>query len=432
MIKIPLLIIIVLLSVGCSQSIYMQGRKLADEGQYDQAVEMYYDEIRVNPDNADAWRELGVAFYKKGNLDKAEDALKQANHIKPHARTNLYRGMIHERRDEFDLAIGAYSGALNLQTDGQTKDMIRAYLDRLIEKKFKAEAARVVANEAEINANEIPSNTIAVVDFDASQLSPDLAPIALGLAEFTSADLTKVSSLKVVDRMKIDAILSELKLSESGHVDPASAPRVGRIIGSRQLVTGSLLDAGSGEVRLDGVIVNTTDSSTEITEPTEGDMKRFFRIQKEFVFKVIDEMGVELTPDERDSILQIPTESYLAFMAYCRGLDFKRRGNMSAAADAFGMATTEDPGFDQAAEQSETVTLALSAPGGLGGMSPDGFEKSVDEQTGEEPGSGLDRQMTSLINKSGIIPNGDLHRDPDIPPIVTRAGQVLIRGSFDD
>ncbi len=432
MIKTLPLIIIVLLAVGCSQSLYMQGRRLSDEGQYDRAIEAFYEDIRINPDNAGAWRELGVAFYKKGTLNKAEDALKQANHIAPDARTNLYLGLIHERHEQYDQAISAYSGALNLKTDGKTRNMVRAHLDKLIEKKFRKEAEIVVAGEAEINADTIPANSIAVVDFDAAHLPAELAPIGLGLAEFTSADLTKVGSLKVVDRMKIDAILNELKLGESGHINPASAPRVGRIIGSRRLVTGSLLDAGSGEIRLDGVIVNTADSSTEITEPTEGDVTRFFRVQKEFVFKVIDEMGIKLTPEERDAILEIPTESYLAFMAYCRGLDFKRRGNMAAAANAFGQAAAEDKDFTQAAREAQSASLALTTPAGTGEMTFTGFEKSIDEHTGARGGDNLDSRINSLIDGSGIIPNGSSRRGPNIQPIVTRAGQVIIRGSFDD
>ena len=87
-----LLIIILLLFCGCSQTFYSQGRSFFEKDQYDLAIDSFYKEIAKNPKNASAWRELGVTYFKKGNLVKAEDALEQANLIKPDARTHLFFG----------------------------------------------------------------------------------------------------------------------------------------------------------------------------------------------------------------------------------------------------------------------------------------------------------------------------------------------------
>ena len=51
--------------------------------------------------NNEAWCELGVAFYKRNDITKAEDALQQANAIKPLARAYLYLGLINESRQDF-------------------------------------------------------------------------------------------------------------------------------------------------------------------------------------------------------------------------------------------------------------------------------------------------------------------------------------------
>ena len=60
------LLLSVFLLVGCSQSLFMQGQEFSERGDYDKAIGIFYDEIRANPDNAEAWRELGVAFFRKG------------------------------------------------------------------------------------------------------------------------------------------------------------------------------------------------------------------------------------------------------------------------------------------------------------------------------------------------------------------------------
>ena len=77
-----LILVAVVLLAGCSQSLTTQGRKFVEQGEYDRAIEAFYSEIARNPQSVDAWRELGIAYYEQGNLEKAEDALKQANGIK--------------------------------------------------------------------------------------------------------------------------------------------------------------------------------------------------------------------------------------------------------------------------------------------------------------------------------------------------------------
>ena len=128
-----------LLLVGCSQTMYSQGRKLVDEGQYDRAIDAFYQEIAGNPQSMRAWRELGVAFYEQGDMEKAEDALKQANNIEPHPRTNLYLGLIYEKQAMVDRAIRAYGTALSLDPGGDTEYLIRANLDSLISERVKQE-----------------------------------------------------------------------------------------------------------------------------------------------------------------------------------------------------------------------------------------------------------------------------------------------------
>ena len=70
----------------------------------------------------------------------------------------------------------------------------------------------------------------------------EMAPLAKGFAEFTAIDLAKVKSLRVIDRLKIDMILDELQLSASGAVDPSTAPRMGKLLGSKHLM---ISDSGS-------------------------------------------------------------------------------------------------------------------------------------------------------------------------------------------
>lgn len=436
MLKNAALLLLLLLVAGCSQSLYMQGRKHIEQGQYDRAIDEFYEELKVNPESHKAWRELGIAFYKKGNLIKAEDALKQANNIRPDARTNLYIGLIFEKKRQYGKAIAAYAASLNLKTEGKIKTLIRAHLDRLIAQKFKHEATLAIENELDIDTDTIPENTIAVVDFDGSQLPPELAPISMGLAEFTSIDLSKVSDLRVVDRLKINVLLDELKLSSSKSSDPNYAPRVGRLLGSSRIITGSVLGAGDNMIRLDGVIVNTTDSSSDLTGPSEGTLERFFKLQKDFVFKVIDSLGITLTLEERDAIQEVPTESFLAFMAYSRGLNYQRLGMYDAARREFQKASSEDRNFHQANRKLQRLSRAPEQSGEAEG-SVETFELSVtSESESERHSGGLDRIQTGTLANAGFLHEPhtfDRYDESSTAPPDTesRTGIVVIRGNFD-
>jgi len=420
---------------ACSGSMYNQGRSLVERGEYDRAIGLFYDEVRQHPASAEAWRELGIAYYKKGDLDKAEDALKQALNIASDARTNLYLGLIYERQDDPERAVAAYRAALSMKPARKTRDLLLARLEEMVRQKLQREVRMAIAGEQEIAVDTIPDNTIGVLDFENSQLPADMAPISKGLAEMVSLDLARVNSLRVVDRLKIDQIIKELKLSSTRYSDPAFSPRVGRLLGSRRLVTGALTGIGDEEVRLNGALVDAVDSAASFTEPSQKELTRFFELEKEFVFRLIDDMGITLTAAERDSIAKIPTESYLAFLAYSRGLEYRSRGLYKDAHREFNDAVSLDHNFQQAKAQQDALAFG---PGTASG-SAESFESYETNLSGlsdqEQPLGDLDGFQGATLNSAGFIrvpqQSGRFGRGPDLPPRpepIINTGIVTIRG----
>lgn len=435
--RIMIVTLLLIAVIGCSHTSYMEGRRLAELGEYDQAITALYEEIKQDPKNANAWRELGIAFYRNNDPIKASDALTQANNIRPDARTNLYFGLIHEKEKNIGAAIDSYRVALSLRPKSKTAERIRSRMDHLISQKMKADALLAVQNEANIEAADIPPNTIAVVDFDPTHLPQELKPISKGLAELTSIDLAKVASLNVVDRLKIDIILGELRLGESEYADPKFSPRMGRLVGSRNIVTGALYGLGEERIRLDGAVVDTKDSSTVATPPTEGKMSEFFKIQKDFVFRVIGNLGIELTVEERDAIEKVPTESYIAFMAYCRGLDFKSRGMYQEAAGQFNDAAQTDNSF-VAAKNQVSITARQAAAKLDAAQSSSQMESVMMEVADLEiTAEGLDRLQSAILNQAGFIQLNqgfNSFGNPTYTPPRTGEGMgfIIIRGTFND
>ena len=408
-----------------------QEEQLPGNSESDQTIADCYKKIQENPKSAIPWRDLGLAFYQKGEFAKAEEALKQANMITPDAQSNLYLGLVFERQKEMDKAIDAYSAALNLNPKGKVKSEVKARLDLLMVDRFRREVSGVVANEKRFSAREIPNNTIAVVNFDGSRLTPEMAPIGLGFAEFTANDLGKVHSLKVVDRLKLDVLLNELELSRSGTIDPNTAPRVGRLVGGKQIVTGSLISSGTDQIRLDGAIVNSTDSTFSLTKPSEGDVRSFFKIEKAFVFDILEKLEITPTADEREAINKVPTESYLAFLAYCQGLDYQQRGLFKEASGAFNAASSQDMNFSEPKMQLGVVA-SLGAPDPNSSESLDRFQARVmPEVSGRGTSTGLDYSLAALARNLGPLPVPTITKPALLPPVIGPTGTVIIRGRFD-
>lgn len=414
-----------------TQTAMAQEVKLPGTDESDRTIAVCYEKIQANPKSAALWRDLGLAFYQKGELGKAEAALKQANMITPEAQTNLYLGLIFERQKEMDKAIDAYGAALNLNPKGKVRVAIKARLDGLMVSRFRREASSVVAEEKTINAAEFPDNTIAVVNFDGSRLTPEMAQIGLGFAEFTANDLGKVHSLRVVDRLKLDVLIQELNLGQSGAIDQTTAPRIGRLVGSKRIVTGSLISSGTDQIRLDGAIVNTTDKTLNLTKPSEGDVRSFFKIEKTFVFDVLDKLGITPTAEERDEISKVPTESYLAFLAYCKGLDYEQRGMFNEASGAFDAASRHDRNFNEPKLQLGAVA-ALSAPAEDNPESFDHFQAEVlPKISGPGTNTGLDYSLAALVQNLGPLPVPTITTPALLPPVIGPTGTVIIRGRFD-
>lgn len=96
---------------------------------------------------------------------------------------------------------------------------------------------------------------IAVVDFDTTQYSyfdirsqrVDLA--GQQFAEYVIDELVNTDMFEVVEREKLRTVINELGFSKSGFVDQSSAPRIGRLLGAKYLLTGKITNVGMAEER---------------------------------------------------------------------------------------------------------------------------------------------------------------------------------------
>ena len=67
---------------------------------------------------------------------------------------------------------------------------------------------------------------------------PAQATLSKGLTAMVISDLSKIPDLKVLERAKLQKLLDEMKLSDSGLVEQKSAIRAGRLMKAEKIMLG--------------------------------------------------------------------------------------------------------------------------------------------------------------------------------------------------
>ena len=97
---------------------FQHGNVLMMIGQINSAIEHYSHAITLNPDNADAYNNRGIAYNIKGDSDQAIPDYTKAIELKPYyAAAYTNRGAAYSNRGEFDRAIADHTKAIELKPD---------------------------------------------------------------------------------------------------------------------------------------------------------------------------------------------------------------------------------------------------------------------------------------------------------------------------
>jgi len=141
------------------------------------------------------------------------------------------------------------------------------------------------------------ANALGVVPFDNLSADPEYAWLGEAIRLAFNTELSKVRALHVFAPELID----ERARAGGGWLRAARQLRIGR------LITGSFSVVGR-TVRIDARIVNVTTGLQEGSDSVEGDVDRFFELQKRLVLSLLQRLRVRITQEEGESI-EAPTNT---------------------------------------------------------------------------------------------------------------------------
>jgi tetratricopeptide (TPR) repeat protein len=153
----------------------------------------------------------------------------------------------------------------------------------------------------------------------------------------------------------MQALLDEIKLQKSGATDAASNVRAGKLVRAGRVVQGSLNQVGASDLRADAAVVDVTTSQIRGTANASDQLEAVFNLEKKLALDLFTQLGVALSPAERNAIEQRPTRSMQAFLAYSRGLTAEDEGRYDDAGRFFNEAVRIDPSFQSAQQKGQEV-----------------------------------------------------------------------------
>jgi TolB-like protein len=181
----------------------------------------------------------GMEAFRDGNDAVAVQSLEAARLLAPgETLVPYYLGLIALRRYDNAAALAHLQQYTREDPEGAAAREVPKTLTLLSSSQLQLEVASVVLREKEVVASPPEPGSIAVQAF-VNQGNENYRAMAKGLAAMIIADLSKVPGLKVLEREKVQLLVNEAKLGDSGLADKASAVRSGRLMRAEKVVVGN-------------------------------------------------------------------------------------------------------------------------------------------------------------------------------------------------
>lgn len=188
---------------------------------------------------------------------------------------------------------------------------------------------------------------VAVLDFTNASSERDMDPLSQALQSMVTTDLAQAQGIQLIERSRLKDILAELRLSHSRLIDPASASRLGKLVGATHLVAGSYAVVGE-RMRLDCRLFTVEGGTVLLSDSAEGQKSSFFALEKELLRRMsetIEKLGVTIAPKERAAMAQIHTTDFEALRKYGVGVHLFDEKKYSEALSAMKEASRIDTTF---------------------------------------------------------------------------------------
>lgn len=186
------------------------------------------------------------------------------------------------------------------------------------------------------------------------QDAEDFQALEVGLQQMLITEFGTNANIRSVDRTRMRELLAEQDLGAGDRVDPATAARLGRIVGARYVVLGGFVDF-YGDFRIDARVVDVETSEIIKTEKVRDKRENLYTLVVTLSNQIT--RGLNLPPLPRQAMEQrqrreIPTE---AVRLYTKALLYSDRGQTDRAVELFNQAKAVYPQYTEVDEALKQI-----------------------------------------------------------------------------
>jgi TolB-like protein len=310
------------------ESPYEQARTVYNAGEYDQAAELFdvlaQDETVDLEIRKESLRYLGRAHIAQGDSAEARQAVADLLTLEP------------------PLAL--------LDPDVEPPTLMNLYY-----------AVRQGMTGHEVPKEDPGLRTLAIMDFRNYALDEKdrWDSMQWGFASMMIEQLGGATDLTIVERENLQYVLNEQDLQrEPGRVDPATAVRMGKLMGAHAMVLGGIYIMGK-DMRLSARVVKVETGEILLGESVAGKVKDVFELLEELSLKVARSVNSSLTETQIGA--RTDTRSMDAMQSYSEAMKLAERGDYRGARAKYLEALDHDPSYTRAERRAESLVTILAA-----------------------------------------------------------------------
>ena len=303
---------------SCSSRYMNIGWELFYNKNFEGSKNYFSKTIKNDSSNYDAIKGLGLSYLMLNDYEHAEFYLKKAFDSRSNDLESIFSlALYYSIKEEHQKAINLFEKFISLTDKEDLKIVANQLL--LHQKKlfYNKELKDIIEIENKLTELPLEKNSIAVLPFKNYGEQGDYNVLEKGLADQTITYLGYIKNLKVLERIKIDELYKEIKLSQSEIIDKSTAIRAGKLLKAEKLLTGNFkIENDNLNLKMFFVNVKNGKISDEIVK--DGKLDNFFDIHKESLLETLDKMNISINDETRKKIITYRTESILEFISYLK------------------------------------------------------------------------------------------------------------------
>ena len=236
----------------------------------------------------------------------------------------------------------------------------------------------LVAPRSALHAQGKP--TVAIMSFENGAFGKDRGDyegLTKGVPGFLVTDMSANTNIRVIERGEVQKLVDEQKLTKDGHVDPATAVKVGKLLGAAHMIFGTFVVDPKGNFRIDARAVNVETGEIEHVERVDDKADNIMTAMGTLATKL--NSGLKLPPMTRRTGDATPTPAPAAksstgaataaapagplpklpmrvAVMYGKALDLADHGEKGKAVELFGAVLKEFPTYTPAQTEKDRLS----------------------------------------------------------------------------